>query len=77
MAPFSCALQPDKERCLAAGGACNVERDGYYLVNVLCVAFGVVSFVLFIRPKVLHLQGLPLRAWRLGGPAAGAGGMKK
>lgn len=77
MEPFSCALQPDKERCLAAGGACNVERDGYYLVNVLCVAFGVVSFVLFIRPKVLHLQALPLRAWRLGGPAASVGGMKK
>jgi PAT family acetyl-CoA transporter-like MFS transporter 1 len=63
--PFSCALQAEKERCLAAGGICQVHRDGYYVVNVLCVLFGVVSFVLFIRPKVLQLQALPLRAWRL------------
>lgn len=63
--PFSCALQPDKERCLAGGGSCDVTRDGYYIVNIMCVVIGVVTFVLYIRPKVLHLQSLPLRAWRL------------
>ncbi|KAK1758543.1 acetyl-coenzyme A transporter 1-domain-containing protein [Echria macrotheca] len=63
--PYSCALQHDKESCLAAGGTCEVSRDGYHIVNILCVVFGVVSFVLFIRPKVLQLQSLPLRAWRL------------
>ena len=65
IAPFSCAVQADKERCLAAAGVCTVQRDGYYAVNVLCVLVGVVTFVLFIRPKVLQLQALPLRAWRL------------
>ncbi|KAK0656001.1 acetyl-coenzyme A transporter 1-domain-containing protein [Cercophora newfieldiana] len=63
--PFSCALQPEKERCLAAGGTCDTYRDGYYLVNIVCVLFGVASFILYIRPRVLHLQSLPLRAWRL------------
>ena len=63
--PFSCALQPDKERCLAAGGTCDVTHDGYYLVNMLCVVFGIVTFALYIRPKVTQLQSLPLRAWRL------------
>ena len=63
--PFSCALQPDKERCLARGGVCEMTRDGYYIVNIICVIFGVVTFVMYIRPKVLHLQGLPLRAWRI------------
>ncbi|KAL1843932.1 hypothetical protein VTJ49DRAFT_6875 [Mycothermus thermophilus] len=63
--PFSCAIQADKERCFASGGVCEVHRDGYHVVNILCVLFGVVSFVLFIRPKVLQLQALPLRAWRL------------
>ncbi|KAL2269498.1 hypothetical protein VTJ83DRAFT_1682 [Remersonia thermophila] len=63
--PFSCAVQAAKEQCLASGGICEVHRDGYYVVNILCVLFGVVSFVLFIRPKVLQLQALPLRAWRL------------
>jgi hypothetical protein len=63
--PFSCAVQADKERCLAAGGSCEMQRDGYYIVNILCVLIGVVTFTLFIRPKVLQLQALPLRAWRL------------
>jgi hypothetical protein len=63
--PFSCAVQADKERCLAGGGTCEMHRDGYYIVNILCVLIGVVTFVLFIRPKVLQLQALPLWAWRL------------
>ncbi|KAK4229053.1 acetyl-coenzyme A transporter 1-domain-containing protein [Podospora fimiseda] len=63
--PFSCAIQADKERCLASGGICEVERDGYYTVNVICVFIGVVTFLLFIRPKVMQLQALPLKAWRL------------
>ncbi|CCF35989.1 acetyl-CoA transporter 1 [Colletotrichum higginsianum] len=63
--PFSCSLQPDKERCVAGGGTCEMVRDGYYFVNIICVIFGVVTFMLYIRPRVLHLQSLPMRAWRL------------
>jgi hypothetical protein len=42
-----------------------MQRDGYYIVNLLCVLIGVATFALFIRPRVLQLQALPLRAWRL------------
>jgi hypothetical protein len=66
---FSCAIQAEKERCENGGGTCETLRDGYYTVNILCVVFGVATFVWYIRPKVMHLQSLPLRAWRLGGPA--------
>lgn len=45
-------------------------RDGYYIVNIICVVIGIVTFVSFIRPKAMHLQALPLRAWRLNGPVA-------
>ncbi|CAI4211114.1 unnamed protein product [Parascedosporium putredinis] len=65
--PFSCALQPDKERCLAGGGSCETIRDGYYFVNILCVIFGAVTFTMYIRPRVLQLQNLPMKAWRLAG----------
>ena len=64
---FSCALEPDKNRCVNGGGTCNVFRDGYYTTNILCVLIGVVSFYFFIRPAVIKLQGLPLRAWRITG----------
>lgn len=62
---FSCSVQAEKERCENGGGTCEMLRDGYYMVNVLCVAFGVATFLWYIKPRVLHLQSLPLRAWRL------------
>ena len=65
--PFSCALQHDKERCIDGGGMCEVLRDGYYWVNIMCVLFGALTFALYIRPRALRLQALPLKAWRLGG----------
>ena len=68
--PFSCALQSEKERCTAGGGTCEMLRDGYYIVNIVCVVVGVLTFAAYIRPKVLHLQALPLRAWRLAAPAS-------
>jgi PAT family acetyl-CoA transporter-like MFS transporter 1 len=41
------------------------NSTGYYLVNVMCVLVGAVTFWLFIRPQALKLQQLPLRAWRI------------
>ncbi|KAI9833227.1 MAG: hypothetical protein M1826_000140 [Phylliscum demangeonii] len=62
--PFSCVLETEKSRCLIGGGRCQTTRDGYYITNVVCVVIGAVTFWTFIRPAVLKLQGLPLRAWR-------------
>ncbi|KAJ5118959.1 hypothetical protein N7526_010596 [Penicillium atrosanguineum] len=67
---FSCALEPEKNRCINGGGTCVVGRDGYYITNMLCVIIGVVTFTMFIKPAATKLQALPLRAWRLTqGPA--------
>jgi PAT family acetyl-CoA transporter-like MFS transporter 1 len=68
---FSCALEADRHRCLNGGGTCDVQRDGYYIMNVICVIVGVLTFSLFIRPAALKLQSLPLRAWRIGGVVDG------
>ncbi|KAL8714225.1 MAG: hypothetical protein Q9220_001954 [cf. Caloplaca sp. 1 TL-2023] len=62
---FSCALEAQKHTCIDGGGTCVVERDGYYITNVICVIVGVVTFAAYIRPAAMKLQGLPLRAWRL------------
>ncbi|OTA99269.1 hypothetical protein M426DRAFT_27679 [Hypoxylon sp. CI-4A] len=64
---FSCAVQAERERCEHGGGTCQTLHDGYYIVNVLCVIVGLLTFFMFIRKKVLILQSLPLRAWRLAG----------
>ncbi|KAJ5397031.1 hypothetical protein N7509_005144 [Penicillium cosmopolitanum] len=63
--PFSCALEPEKNRCINGGGICEVGRDGYYMTNMLCVLIGTITFVMFIKPAATKLQNLPLRAWRL------------
>lgn len=65
-ASFSCVAEADKTRCLAGGGTCKMERDGYYIVNILCVIIGLVTFWGYIKVTVQKLQALPLRAWRLG-----------
>jgi MFS transporter, PAT family, solute carrier family 33 (acetyl-CoA transportor), member 1 len=65
MEPFSCVAEPERNRCIGGGGTCNIERDGYYIVNILCIIVGIVTFVSFIRPAALKLQALPLKAWRL------------
>jgi PAT family acetyl-CoA transporter-like MFS transporter 1 len=44
---------------------CSIERDGYHIMNIVCVLFGVVTFWGFIKPAALKLQALPLRAWRI------------
>jgi MFS transporter, PAT family, solute carrier family 33 (acetyl-CoA transportor), member 1 len=55
--PFSCALEAEKERCRNGGGTCTIERDGYYITNVVCVIIGALTFWLFIRPTALKLSG--------------------
>lgn len=62
---FSCALEADKHRCLDGGGACVMQRDGYYITNILFVVIGAITFWMYIEKKALALQALPLRAWRV------------
>ncbi|KAF2674754.1 hypothetical protein BT63DRAFT_366548 [Microthyrium microscopicum] len=63
--PFSCVAEPDKTRCTQGGGTCNITMDGYYIVNILCIVVGVLTFWGYIRNTVRSLQALPVRAWRL------------
>ncbi|RMZ81012.1 hypothetical protein DV738_g2424, partial [Chaetothyriales sp. CBS 135597] len=71
---FSCSLEADKSRCLAGGGTCHVERDGYYITNIVFVIIGAVLFWTFIERKALALQALPLKAWRI---VNGGGGYER
>lgn len=62
---FSCSLSQEKDRCLNGGGKCSVATDGYYVMNIVCVIVGLVTFYGYIKPAAIKLQGLPLRAWRI------------
>lgn len=62
---FSCALGAEKDRCIQGGGHCDIQRDGYYVMNIVCVIIGIITFWGYIKPAALKLQALPLRAWRI------------
>jgi MFS transporter, PAT family, solute carrier family 33 (acetyl-CoA transportor), member 1 len=64
-APFSCVAENERHRCVDGGGVCRISTDGYYLVNLMCVAVGALTFWSFIAGAVRRLQALPIRAWRL------------
>jgi PAT family acetyl-CoA transporter-like MFS transporter 1 len=58
-------MAAEKDRCISGGGVCDIERDGYYVMNIVCIIIGAVTFWGYIKPAALKLQALPLRAWRI------------
>ncbi|KAG7890376.1 hypothetical protein KL908_004213 [Ogataea polymorpha] len=63
---FNCYSSSAKSDCVGHGGVCNTIADGYYNTNLLCILIGLVLYYGWIRKTVVHLQGLPISAWRVG-----------
>ncbi|ODV86191.1 hypothetical protein CANARDRAFT_27451 [[Candida] arabinofermentans NRRL YB-2248] len=69
--PFhNCYSSNLKNQCIDAGGECNLISDGYYSTNILCIIIGLVLYYGWIKKTVIHLQSLPIGAWRVGKPTA-------
>lgn len=62
---FSIHDKLDSERCATLSGITNTVTDGYYIMNILCIAIGILTFWTFIQPRVRRLQALPNRSWRV------------
>ncbi|PWN43920.1 hypothetical protein IE81DRAFT_321833 [Ceraceosorus guamensis] len=60
-----CTSDEGKAKCLAGGGECVIERDGYYITSALCIGAGAALFLLFILPTARKLEALPASAWRV------------
>lgn len=54
--------------CASLGGTCLVQRDGFYLVSLACVAIGATVLVGYIIPTARRLQALPGSAWKVAIP---------
>jgi PAT family acetyl-CoA transporter-like MFS transporter 1 len=65
---FSCAISAARDQCIQGAGICEIQRDGYYIMNIVCVIAGTLTFLLYIKPAAMKLQALPLRAWRISEP---------
>lgn len=51
-----CVSDHGQLQCKEIGGTCVQETDGYYMVNAICLAFGIVFLVAFIIPTARKLQ---------------------
>jgi len=60
-----CVSDHGKARCKDINGICVTERDGYYIVTGICIAFGALFLVAFIIPTARKLQKLPTSVWRV------------
>eukprot|EP00842_Homolaphlyctis_polyrhiza_P000503 jgi/Hompol1/1453/HPOL_000959-RA len=62
---IKCTDDPSKEKCFTLGGTCDFQADGYFIVNIACVAIGSAMLIMFILPHINSLEKIPDRAWRL------------
>lgn len=53
----NCVNDPGRHLCNELGGHCIIQRDGYYIMSVVCVALGAFSLIYYILPTVKRLQG--------------------
>jgi len=60
-----CVSERGKRACKDIGGICLIERDGYYVVTGICLAFGLIVLTAFIIPTARKLQALPISVWRI------------
>jgi MFS transporter, PAT family, solute carrier family 33 (acetyl-CoA transportor), member 1 len=76
--PLVCPGKPREyggasDACAAAGGACVVHVDGFYLVSGVAVVGGVALLALVHARLFRQLVALPAESWRVGGGGGGGG----
>lgn len=62
---YLCDTEELKEQCLSQGGRLRSDQHGYFLINTVCVLTSALVFFVYIRPRVIELERLPLASWRL------------
>lgn len=62
---YNCYSSDNKKMCIANGGICSMQRDGYYITNALCIIVGLLIYYGWLKRTALRLQSLPVHAWRV------------
>jgi len=60
----NCLSKEKADECAALGGACVIERDGFYPVATFCFLAGV-SLYFFLQWRFVPLQKLSRSAWKV------------
>ena len=62
--------------CVAAGGHCHIQLDGYTIETVVCIIIGVI-WIFLCRDTVAHLQYQPYQDWMVLGKDRDRGSRKE
>lgn len=62
---ISCNTEKGRDLCKDLNGTCDIVRDGYYIVNTLCVVIGLIMLLFYVKPIIKRLERLPKKMWRL------------
>lgn len=62
---YQCYQSDLKTQCIDNGGSCISIKDGYYTTNFICIVLGLVLYYGWIRKTAMHLETLPIGAWRV------------
>ncbi|KAK0455910.1 acetyl-coenzyme A transporter 1-domain-containing protein [Armillaria borealis] len=60
-----CVSDYGKAMCNDINGECITDTDGYYVVSIICMTFGILFLFGFIIPTARKLQELPSSVWRV------------
>ncbi|EGG07261.1 uncharacterized protein MELLADRAFT_35703 [Melampsora larici-populina 98AG31] len=52
-----CVTDLGKSTCLDLNGICQTQKDGYYIMQIVCILIGAISLSLIISPTAQRLQG--------------------
>ncbi|OAW00114.1 hypothetical protein PTTG_25168 [Puccinia triticina 1-1 BBBD Race 1] len=60
-----CVSDLGKAKCTDFHGNCHTTKDGYYIMQAICITLGALLLLLVIGPASRKLGALPARAWHV------------
>ncbi|PLW54182.1 hypothetical protein PCANC_04560 [Puccinia coronata f. sp. avenae] len=60
-----CVSDLGKAKCTDFHGDCHTIKDGYYIMQAICITLGAILLVVVIGPASRKLGALPARAWHV------------
>ncbi|KAA1102188.1 hypothetical protein PGT21_036622 [Puccinia graminis f. sp. tritici] len=60
-----CVSDLGKAKCTDFHGDCHTIKDGYYIMQAICITLGAILLLVVIGPASRKLGALPARAWHV------------
>jgi len=62
---ISCKTSDGRHDCISNGGQCEIIKDGYYTISIVCIVLALLSLFMFIKKEVRNLETTPKQYWEI------------